>query len=179
MSLGITLVIVIFSILVLVGIIIIGIYNKILFRKKRVLDKFNSIYLILKERISIIDSICSVLIKNNFHEDNLIMDLNNLKKSIEENNSINETLPLINKTDNLIKKALQLDIIYESLKNNKEYQELKESFKNNQYKIMYSIEIYNEEVEDYNNYIAKKIINLVSKIFRFSNYSYYKKQDDI
>ena len=43
MSLGITLVIVIFSILILVGIVIIGIYNKILFRKKRVLDKFNSI----------------------------------------------------------------------------------------------------------------------------------------
>ena len=79
----------------------------------------STFYLILKERISIIDSICSVLTKNNFHEDNLIMDLNNLKKSIEENNSINETLPLINKTDNLIKKALQLDIIYESLKNNK------------------------------------------------------------
>ena len=39
-----------------------------------------------------------------------------------------------------------------AIKSNKEYMSLMDKFKDNQYKIMYAIEIYNEEVEVYNNY---------------------------
>ena len=107
------------------------------------------------------------------------MELNKMKDAILDNNSINDTLPLINVSDDLLKKALSLDSIYNDLLKNKLYTSLKDTFKNNQYKIMYSIEIYNEEVEEYNNYKSKGIANIVSKIFRFSDYSYYKKENDI
>ena len=133
----------------------------------------------LKERVDIIDSISNIITTNKLHEDNILMELNKMKEAILENSSVNETLPLINESDDLLKKALSLDSIYDELLKDKIYMNLKDTFKNNQYKIMYSIEIYNEEVEEYNNYKSKGIANVISKIFRFSDYSYYKKENDI
>ena len=133
----------------------------------------------LKERVDIIDSISNIITTNKLHEDNILMELNKMKEAILENSSVNDTLPLINESDDLLKKALSLDSIYDELLKDKIYMNLKDTFKNNQYKIMYSIEIYNEEVEEYNNYKSKGIANIVSKIFRFSDYSYYKKENDI
>ena len=133
----------------------------------------------LKERVDIIDSISNIIVANKLHEDNILMELNKMKEVILENSSVNETLPLINESDDLLKKALSLDSIYDELLKDKIYMNLKDTFKNNQYKIMYSIEIYNEEVEEYNNYKSKGIANVISKIFRFSDYSYYKKENDI
>lgn len=179
MNIAFIVILVIFIILILVGIIGIGFYNKLVFRKKKVIDKFNFVYVSLKERVDIIDSISNIITTNKLHEDNLLMELNKMKDAILDNNSINDTLPLINVSDDLLKKALSLDSIYNDLLKNKLYTSLKDTFKNNQYKIMYSIEIYNEEVEEYNNYKSKGIANIVSKIFRFSDYSYYKKENDI
>ena len=179
MNIAFIVILVIFVILILVGIIGIGFYNKLVFRKKKVIDKFNAVYMSLKERVDIIDSISNIITTNKLHEDNILMELNKMKEAILENSSVNETLPLINESDDLLKKALSLDSIYDELLKDKIYMNLKDTFKNNQYKIMYSIEIYNEEVEEYNNYKSKGIANVISKIFRFSDYSYYKKENDI
>ena len=179
MNIAFIVILVIFVILILVGIIGIVFYNKLVFRKKKVIDKFNAVYMSLKERVDIIDSISNIITTNKLHEDNILMELNKMKEVILENSSVNDTLPLINESDDLLKKALSLDSIYDELLKDKIYMNLKDTFKNNQYKIMYSIEIYNEEVEEYNNYKSKGIANVVSKIFRFSDYSYYKKENDI
>ena len=40
---------------------------------------------------------------------------------------------------------------------------------------MYAIEVYNEEVEVYNNYRQNKFIDLVRTIFKFKEYNYYEK----
>ncbi len=179
MNIAFIVILVIFVILILVGIIGIGFYNKLVFRKMKVIDKFNAVYMSLKERVDIIDSISNIIVANKLHEDNMLMELNKMKEVILENSSVNDTLPLINESDDLLKKALSLDSIYDELLKDKIYMNLKDTFKNNQYKIMYSIEIYNEEVEEYNNYKSKGVANVVSKIFRFSDYSYYKKENDI
>ena len=40
---------------------------------------------------------------------------------------------------------------------------------------MYAIEVYNEEVSNYNNYKIKKFVDIIFKIFKFESYNYYKK----
>lgn len=173
LSFGIFLIVLIFAIIMVLGLIIIGVYNKLIFLRKRVLDKFDAINEGLNERINIIKNIIEII--NDYHEERLVMDLNNLIKEINEESIINNLLLLISKSDDLIKKALSLDSIYPELKGDKNYSKIRENFKNNQYKIMYSIEIYNEEVEVYNNYKNNTGVNIVSKVFRFKDYNYYKK----
>lgn len=166
-------IVLVFAIIIVLGLVIIGIYNKLTFLKNRVLNKFDAINDCLNERIEIIRKIADII--GDYHEENLIIDLNKLSREINDESIINNLLLLISKSDSLIKKALSLDSVYPELKIDKNYSKIIEEFKNNQYKIMYSIEIYNEEVEVYNNYKNIMGINIISKIFRFKNYNYYKK----
>lgn len=176
-NIGFIIIIVIFIILILLGLITIGFYNRILFRKNRVRDKFLVVYNSLKERSNMISRLAIILASGSYHEDNLIQELKDISNLILNNNSVNDTLPLINKSDYVLKKALSLESVHEQLKNNKEYISLQEEFKNNQYKIMYSIEIYNEEALNYNNYKSNGFKKLVSKIFKFEDFNYYKENN--
>ena len=54
MNIGFIIIMVIFIILILLGLITIGFYNRILFRKNRVRDKFLVVYNSLKERSNMI-----------------------------------------------------------------------------------------------------------------------------
>lgn len=169
-------IIIIFTILILIGIIIFTFYNKLLNRKKRVEEKFIAINDCLNEKKDIINKIEELLIKENYSEQNLLLGLKQSRAEIENKNTINNTLSLIDEVDKNLENALNLDNVYEELKNNNNFQQLKEIFKNNKYKLMYTKEIYNEEAEKYNNYKNQGIQKIVSKIFKLNDYNYYKKQ---
>lgn len=171
-------IIVIFMFLIVIGIISIGLYNRILFRKKKVDDKLNSIKQMLIERGDIIRRLNTLFSNSSFHEDNIMLELNDLYKIINDNNS--DTIGLISSTNKILVKALSLDNIYPELIKNQEYLSLKESFKDNQYKVLYGLETYNDVVEEYNNYRNKKIINIVSRLFKMPDYdSYVKDKDEV
>ena len=169
-------IIVIFLVLIIIGIIGIGFYNKILFRRKKVEEKLESITKSIEERQNIIQQINTLFAGMSFHEDNLMMELNDLYIKINEKSD--STLNLLNKTDSLLVKALSLDTVYPELARNNDYNKIKDVFKENQYKIMYAIEIYNEEVENYNNYRNKPFINIINKICKFKDYDSYKKSQN-
>lgn len=173
MDISYIIIIIIFLILIVLGGAVIGFYNRILFRRKRVEDKLNSIKDILVERNEIIRGVNTLFANSSFHEDDLMLELNDLYIKINENKDT--TLNLLNNTDRLLVKALSLDSLYPELAKNQEYDSLKKSFKDNQYKVMYGVETYNEEVEEYNNYRNKKIINIVNKLFKFPDYDVYRK----
>ena len=173
MNIAIIVIICIFAILIIIGIIAIGFYNRILFRKKKVEDKLNSIKENLKERNEIIRRLNTLFANSSFHEDNLMLELNDLYIKINENSD--STLNILNNTDRLLVKALSLENLYPELSKNSEYNSLKDLFKDNQYKVMYGVETYNEEVEEYNKYRTKKVINIVNKLFKFPDYDIYRK----
>lgn len=173
MSTAYIVIIAIFLVLIIIGIISIGFYNRILFRKKKVEDKLESITKALEERREIIQKINSLFSSLSFHEDNLMLELNDSYVKIDEKSD--STLNLINRTDDLLVKALSLDNIYPELTKNNDYAQIKDIFKENQYKVMYAIEIYNEEVEEYNNYRNKFFVSIINKICKFKDYDCYKK----
>ena len=166
-------IIVIFVILIVIGIIGIGFYNRILFRKKRVDDKLNSIKINIKERNDIIRRLNTLFANSSFHEDDLMLELNDLYIKINDNSDT--TLNLMNNTDRLLVKALSLENLYPELSKNQEYNSLKELFKDNQYKVMYGVETYNEEVTEYNKYRHKPVISIVNKVCKFPDYDIYRK----
>lgn len=168
-------IIIFFAILILLGIVIISFYNRLLFKKNKVIDKFDAINDCLNKRIDIINQVITILSNDKYHEDSLMLELRKVSDKINKENIINNLLLLISKSDDVLKKALTLEKIYPGLGNNKEYLKLVDVFKNNQYQLMYAIEIYNEEVEVYNNYKNKAGIRLISKIFKLPDYDYYKK----
>ena len=179
MNIAVIVIIVLFIILIVLGVLVINIYNKLTFYKKKVLDKFETIIDCLKEMIDIIKKIKDIIKDDSYHEDSLIMELNMLMSKIEDEKSINNLLALIDESYNLITKSLNINTIYTELNNNSDFISIRDKFNNNHYKIMYAVEIYNEEVEVYNNYKNKKFNSIIAKKFKFEDYNYYKKSDDI
>ena len=175
MNIVIFIIILVFLILTVLGVLVINIYNKLTFYKKKVLNKFNDINDCLNETVNIIKEIISIIKDDKFHEDSLVLELNMLMGKIENENSINGLLLLIDESYQTISRSLSINNIYEELNNNSEFISVRDKFDNNHYKIMYAIEIYNEEVEEYNNYKNKKINNIIAKKFKFEDYNYYKK----
>ena len=154
-------------------------YNKLKLRQNKVLEKFEAVYDCLHERIELIDNIISLIKKENYHEETLIRDLTTLKKELLTENINNNLLLLINKSHTLIVRALNIKATYPSLGDNKDFQDIIETFQNNQTKITYALEIYNEEVKVYDDYKKKAIINVIAKVFFFSTYNYYKTENNV
>lgn len=172
-------IILVFGLLLCIGFVVIGIYNKLKFYHSRVLVKFHAVSDCLDSRINMIDKIVNFIYNQGYSEDALVMDLNKLALEIKDEINVNNLLELIDKSDKIIMRALVLDGVYEELVESSEYADMIEEFKNNQYKIMYSIEIYNEQVKEYNTYRSKRVVRLVSKIFKFQDYNYYKKRNGV
>ena len=168
-------IIVLFAILILIGILVITFYNKLLFRKNKAKEKFKSMSECLNERTDIINKLTSILQSNDYFEESLLRELKSLKAEIDKETKTNYLISLIEESDKVLEKALNLDNIYDHLKNNQDFLNVKEQFKNNQYKLMYTKEIYNEEAEAYNNYKNKGISKIIAKLFKMPDYNYYKK----
>ncbi len=166
-------IIILFSIIMILGIMVISIYNKLIFYRDRVLDKFKEVDKLLCNRVSYIDSIIEIINSNKLHEDGIIRDLNKLKSSIDKEIDINARMLLVK--DDIIDTALSLDNVYKKLENDKSFNEVKEEYDNNKGLIDYAIDIYNEEVLDYNNYKDKSINNKIFNWFKFYTYNFYKK----
>ena len=168
-------IIVLFAILIIIGILVITFYNKLLFRKNKAKEKFKSMSECLNERTDIINKLTSILQSNDYFEESLLRELKSLKAEIDKETKTNYLISLIEESDKVLEKALNLDNIYDHLKNNQDFLNVKEQFKNNQYKLMYTKEIYNEEAEAYNNYKNKGISKIIAKLFKMPDYNYYKK----
>ena len=167
-------IILIFGLIVFIILFIISFINRLLFYKNKVIDKFKSIKDQIKERIKIIDTIKKKKKKNCPHEDNIIKDLSNLTTSFKNTDNINELIDLINKSKKILDSSTTLETTYNKLKNDKEYQEFKNTIKDNDDKIEYSASIYNETLDEYNNYKNNKYISILSKLLKFPDYNYYK-----
>ena len=166
-------IIIFFGIVMILGIMGINIYNRFIFYRDIVLDKFVEVDKLLCNRVDYIDKIIDIINKNKFHEDGIVRDLNNLKNSINKEIDINERIKLVN--DDIIDKALGLNSVYDKLNKDKNFNNLKEEYDNNKGLIDYAIDIYNEEVFKYNNYKNRKINNMIFKWFKFYEYNCYMK----
>lgn len=153
--------------------IIIGIYGKLTMKKNKIEDKYNYINKYLEERINLILRIINLLEPSTYHEENLTTELEKLTKEITKEKNINNSLKLISKSNKLITKALTLEKIYKELATNQNYNLIKEEFANNQSQITYAIEIYNEEVNKYEEYRKKPVIKHISKLLNFKDYETY------
>lgn len=174
MSTTVITIIIIFGLIVFGLLFILNFVNRLEFYKKKVIQKFESVKSIINERIEIIDKVNMYLKVNCPHEDNLIKELNNLTTSFRNTDDINELLSLINKSRNILKSATTLESTYIILQNKKEYFDFRDMIKDNDAKIEFAASVYNEEVENYNKFRENKYISILSKMFKFPDYNYYK-----
>jgi len=171
MNIGMFIIIVIFTVIMVFGIMVINVYNKCVFYRDRVLDKFNVIDKLIDERVKYINDIIMVINDNNLHEEKIIRELNKYKKLINNEEVVNDRLLLLD--DESIDKALELCSVYKKLSKDKVFNCVRDNYDNNKSKVDYAIDIYNKEVMEYNNYKGSKFNNWVFSFFKFMEYNCY------
>lgn len=163
----------IFIILIVFGILVIDVYNKLVFYRDRLFKKFDSVDGLIGERVVIMNNIISVILDNNLHEDDIIRDINKVIDDINNYEDINDRLLLVKSSADIINRAFSLSKVYDKLKRVDRFNLDKNEFFSNTNEINYAGAIYNEEVLKYNNCKNALFGNFVFKLFRFREYDYY------
>ena len=171
MDIGVFVIILIFGFFMVFGIMVINVYNNFIYYRERVLDKFLAVDELLKDRINYIDFMLGIIDKNKFHEESIVRNLKKLKKSIVNEEDVNSRLVLIN--DLSIDRAFGLCDVYNKLNSDKVFNNFRGKYDSNKDKIMYAIDIYNEEVLKYNNYKNKWFRSKIFTFFKFYSYDCY------
>ena len=169
-----TILIIIFTIVILFLLFMVSLVNNLLLKRNRVEFQLNSVIEYLEDRVMLLNRILNYVEKNASNEEKYILDI---KKSIEVLNKIktNSSIKDIKDTDKIIKKFVNLVEVYPKLKKYNEYQKINEEINLNNERISYVMESYDKEAVKYNKIKSKKINTIISKFFKIKDYEYYNK----
>ena len=169
-------IVIIFGIIALILISLLFFINRLSILSNKIEFAFKPIKTYIEERNDILDKMKEFITNNLEHEEEFLKEIDKAKETLETTRKAIEGIPNLKKTEKVFIKFNKLDEIYPKLKNNKEYKTLTESYNNNQDRINYGINNYDEGVKKYNNYKEKKIVSTLSILFHFPNYIYYKNE---
>lgn len=166
----------IFGILILISLGILFFVNNLLLKRQKVDFSFDSIIKCLGNRTEILDKIAIFIEKNTTEEAKYINSINkssiNLSKIFKSNkNNIKD----IKDSSKLLQKFITLKTIYPKFEKNKIYNELIEKINLNEDRLIYAIDIYDQEVSKYNQLFNTKFNSFIGKIFKIKEYDYYNK----
>ncbi len=168
-------IVIIFGIIALILLCLLFFINRLSILGKMVEDCFLSVESYIEQRAFIFEDMSSFLSKKLTQEQSLSKKIDSVRKSLLDVHGAIEGIDVLKKSDSVFSKFIHLDSLYDDLKNDKDYLKLKNSYQENQDRINYSIDSYDEGVSIYNKYKEKWLISFLSKVLRFPEYSYYKK----
>lgn len=170
-----TVIVLIFGIIILMLLVILFFINRLISYRRRVENSLVTVSSYLEVRIQLTDQMIEFIEKNLEYEKSYLLKLKDVKKYIQEFLKKNHSFKNFHKNEKEFLHFTTLDKTYSFLKNNQEYEGLKNEALVNQDNLIYALDSYDKGVVDYNNYRSKKMILFISKLFRFSQYDCYNK----
>ena len=166
----------IFGILILISLGILFFVNNLLLKRQKVDFSFDSIIKCLGNRTEILDKMAIFIEKNTTDETKYINSINkssiNLSKILSSNK---DNIKNIKDSSKLLQKFITLKTIYHKFETNKTYNDLIEKINLNEDRLIYAIDIYDQEVSKYNQLFNTKFNSFIGKMFKIKEYDYYNK----
>lgn len=169
-------IIIIFGVIALLLISLLFFVNRLTLLKNKIEFTFEPVNSYIEERIELLEKMSTFLSKRFPQETELNKKIDKVHDSLKKIKNASDGITELKNSENVFQQFQKLEELMPNIKKNEEFVSFKEEYQNNQDKISYALEKYNKEVKDYNNYKEKKVVSLLNKVFRFPNYSYYKKE---
>lgn len=145
---------VLIGLLLIVGIFIIGIYNKLVTYAYRVDETYANIDVILKQRYDSLGNLIQTVKGYMAHEKDMLMNLTKLRASLENPNvSEEEYFDLQNKVSRELPKVMAVAENYPELKSNENFLHLQQTIIYLEENLSAARRTYNAMANDYNTYI--------------------------
>lgn len=152
---------------------IVSTHNNFIKKSNSVKESLAGIQVQLRKKIDLIPSLAKIVTSYNIYESNLLSNLVKLRENAKISDNAKELLKENNNTSDMLKNlSLKLEA-YPELQASTQYQKLQESLNEIEKNIAASRRIYNESVNNYNNYINIFPNNILRTIEKKKNFDFF------
>jgi LemA protein len=158
---------------VLVGMYLLGMYNRLVVLLNRIKEAWSGIEVQLKRRTDLIPNLVSTVKGYAKHEKQVFENVTKARSSLMNAKGIKETQAADNMLSGALKSLFAVAEAYPELKANTNFQDLQKELSDTEDKIAYSRQFYNSNVLAYNN--STKIFpnNLFASLFGFKEQEFF------
>lgn len=155
------------TIIVLLIIWIIGVYNGLVSSRQKVDNAWSQIDVTLQRRFDLIPNFVETVKGYMNHESETFEKITALRTSWANSSSVEEKANLNNELSGALKTIMAVSENYPDLKSNTNFSELSEELRNTENKIAFSRQFYNDSVTRYNTKLELFPSNIVANMFNF------------
>ncbi len=166
------------AIVVILIAIIIGSYNKLVQQKVMVEEAFSTMDIYLKKRFDLIPNLVETVKGYAGHEENILIEIVNLRKGNYSGMSEEEKLENSNALSVALPKIFALAEAYPDLKANQNFMDLSSQLERLENDIANARKYYNGTVRQYNISVQTIPTNLIAGIFHFEVKPMYELEDE-
>lgn len=172
------LVIVLVVILVIVGLIVMGMYNRLVRLKNRIENAWSQIDVQLQRRHDLIPNLVETVKGYAAHEKGVLEGVTQARANALNAQGPAQKAEAENMLTGALKSLFAVSEAYPDLKANQNFLSLQEELTSSEDKIAYARQFYNDTVRSYNTAIQSFPNNVIAKQLGFSEREYFEAGDD-
>lgn len=169
---------IVISIIVVLLIVIVGMYNGLVTSRNKVKNAWSQIDVQLQRRFDLIPNLVDSVKGYMQHEEGVLAKVTELRTSWANATTIGEKAELDNQLSGALKTIMAVSENYPDLKANQNFSELQEELRNTENKISYSRQFYNDSVTMYNTKLQLFPTNIIAGMFNFTAEELFKAESD-
>ncbi len=162
------------AILVVLGIIVISIFNSLIIRRNRVKNAWSQIDVQLKKRTNLIPNLIETVKGYAKHEKSVFENVTKARSALVNAGTVEENANANNMLTSALKSLFAVAEAYPDLKASANFLNLQEELSGIENKIAYARQFYNDSVLNYNNGIQVFPNNIFAQMFGFGQEEYFE-----
>lgn len=162
-----TVFLIILTIIVLIAIFVINVYNGLVKARQKVKNAWSQIDIQLQRRFDLIPNLVEAVKGYMTHESEVLEKVTSLRSSWANANTVEEKANLDNQLSSTLKTIMAVSENYPDLKANENFANLQDNLEETENKISFARQFYNDTVTMYNTKLEVFPDNIVASMFNF------------
>lgn len=152
----------------------VGVYNKLVVAKNKVLNQFSQVDVQLKRRTDLIPNLVETVKGYAAHEKETFEAVIAARNACNTAEGVNDKVKANNALTGALNKLFAVAEAYPELKANENFLSLQADLKDAEDKIAYARQFYNDTVLKFNNLVELFPSNIIAGIFNFEKFEFFK-----
>ncbi|MEY2472085.1 MAG: LemA protein [Actinomycetota bacterium] len=171
-------VIVLIVVIVIVGLVLMGMYNRLVRLRNRIENAWSQIDVQLQRRHDLIPNLVETVKGYAAHEKGVLESVTQARANAVNAQGPADKAAAENVLTGALKSLFAVSEAYPDLKANQNFLSLQEELTSSEDKVAYARQFYNDTVRSYNTSLQSFPTNVMAKQFGFSEREYYEAGDD-
>jgi LemA protein len=177
-SMGIIVVLVIIGVIVLLGLVLMGMYNGLVKGRLRVREAWSGIDIQLKRRSSLIPNLVETVRGYASHERETLENVTRARAQLDRAGTAGEAAQANNFLTQTLRSLFAVSEAYPDLKANQNFLELQRELTDTEEKIAYARQFYNRNVLSYNQSVQTVPTMFIAGMFGFTVEEFFEVEDE-